>query len=173
MCHGLLPAGSLHVLQAMTSALITVYLPDEVYKENWYGFMDWLGKRTDVDWRLCKNYKQDAGERYDIVWFISPEWDINLTEAVIETLNPRMVLMYLHNGHMPQDDFNRLRALSRDLPLLTMAPHVANYVQQRLNADPTAAGASKAEWMIPTLKYEGNRRCKLPQLQVPPSFPQQ
>lgn len=145
---------------------MTVYLPKAVLQDNWYGFLDWLGKRTDVNWRLCGRYEQDHNEHYDVVWFISPEWDIDLTERVIRTLNPKMTLLYIHNGHMPQYDFDRLRALSSNMPLLTMAPHVARYVQQRLDARPAAEGASRAEWMIPTMKYQADRLHSQHQTQV-------
>jgi hypothetical protein len=34
-------AGAMHVLQGLTSAPVTVYLPAEVLLRSWHGFTDW------------------------------------------------------------------------------------------------------------------------------------
>ena len=47
-------------------------------------------------------------------------------------MQPALQLFYIHNGHCPDQDFEQLKALSPDLPLVGMAPHVASYVSNRL-----------------------------------------
>lgn len=49
-------AGAMRVLQPLTSAPITVFLTSKVLNENWYGFMDWLGKEEGFEWKDCADY---------------------------------------------------------------------------------------------------------------------
>lgn len=66
------------------------------------------------------------------VWFISPEFDLDSISHVSKQIQPALQLFYIHNGHMPDEDFEKLKALSPVLPLVGMAPHVASYVANRL-----------------------------------------
>jgi hypothetical protein len=161
-------AGAMHVLRPLTSAPVAVFLPAQVLKGNLYGFMDkgWIGSSEGFLWRDVQQFDQE--ERFDLVWFISPEWDTKYIKDVAQQMNPRMALYYVHNGHMPAEDFDILKGLSPDLPLLTMAPHVAQYVRRRLQenssstagvAAAAAAAACDAEWVLPIFPYQPAEPC--------------
>jgi hypothetical protein len=160
-------AGAMHVLRPLTSAPVTVFLPAQVLQGNLYGFMDkgWIGSSEGFLWRDVQQFDQE--ERFDLVWFISPEWDTKYIKDVAQQMNPKMALYYVHNGHMPAEDFDILKGLSPDLPLLTMAPHVAQYVRERLqeNSSSTAgvaaaaAAACDAEWVLPIFPYQPAEPC--------------
>ncbi|WIA10164.1 hypothetical protein OEZ85_010368 [Tetradesmus obliquus] len=153
-------AGAMHVLRPLTSAAVTVFLPAAVLEGNLYGFMDkgWIGSMEGFIWRDVKQFDQE--EKFDLVWFISPEWDAKYISSVAKQMDPKMALYYVHNGHMPDEDFDVLKRLSPELPLLTMAPHVAQYVASRLqeNSSSTAAAAApaahEAEWVLPIFPYQ-------------------
>lgn len=109
------------------------------------------------------------------MWFISPEFDLQSISEVAEQMKPALQLFYVHNGHMPEQDFNQLRALSPDLPLVGMAPHVATYVTNRLGQPsqeqqlstataPAAAQAAKAEWLLPIWPFLPQQPCSLVRL---------
>jgi hypothetical protein len=168
-------AGAMHVLRPLSSAAVTVFLSAEVLEGNLYGFMDegWIGSMEGFNWRDVKQFDQE--ERFDLVWFISPEWDTKYISSVAQQMNPRMALYYVHNGHMPEEDFDILKGLSPELPLLTMAPHVAQYVRTRLqeNSSSTAAApaaapaaAQDAEWVLPIFPYQPAEPCTHQQAQV-------
>jgi hypothetical protein len=100
-------------------------------------------------------------------------------------MQPALQLFYIHNGHCPDQDFEKLKALSPDLPLVGMAPHVASYVTNRLQQqhaqqeqhgqpqeqqeqqqaagcaaqEAAAAGSSTAEWLLPTWPFEPQQPC--------------
>lgn len=159
----------MRVLKPLTSAAVTVFVTSRVLKENWYGFMDWIGDEDGFVWKECEAY--DGSEAFDFVWFISPEFDLQSISAVAEQMKPALQLFYVHNGHMPeqQQEFNQLRALSPDLPLVGMAPHVAAYVTNRLEqssqeqqlSTSTAQAAAKAEWLLPIWPFVPQQPCSL------------
>jgi hypothetical protein len=112
------------------------------------------------------------------VWFISPEFDLDSIRQVSQQMHPALQLFYVHNGHMPDQDFDTLQDLSPDLPLVGMAPHVASYVTSRLQqrqqhchheAQLTASAAlaaaaepeavSTAEWLLPTWPFTPQQPC--------------
>lgn len=119
------------------------------------------------------------------VWFMSPEFDLDSISHVSKQMRPALQLFYIHNGHMPDQDFEQLRALSPDLPLVGMAPHVASYVTHRMQqgqprqqedgvaaaaastvqeAAPSSGLPSTAEWLLPTWPYEPQQPCSLVRL---------
>jgi hypothetical protein len=107
---------------------------------------------------------------HSFVWFISPEFDLPSISQVAQQMRPALQLFFIHNGHMPDTDFDRLSALSTDLPLVGMAPHVASFVSNRLQQkrqqqqqqDGTSQqqqqqqhlGASTVDWLLPTWPFE-------------------
>lgn len=159
-------AGAMHVLRPLSSAAVTVFLPAEVLEGNLYGFMNkgWLGSMEGFDFKDVKQF--DQAEKFDLVWFISPEWDTKYISSVVQQMKPITALYYVHNGHMPEEDFNIIKGLSPELPLLTMAPHVAQYVRTRLqeNSSSTedaaaAAAGHEAEWVLPIFPYQPADPC--------------
>eukprot|EP00775_Hariotina_reticulata_P006842 gene6842-7060_t len=150
-------AGAMHVLQPLTSAPVSVYLTDKVLNHNHFGFMEWLGSAEGFEYKDCAQIKDNTA--YDLVWLISPEWDISWTEQVLRKMQYKVALLYVHNGHMPDADFSRLRRLSPHFPLLTMSPHVADYVSNRLqqassDSDKHVDGAASADWVLPIWPYQ-------------------
>jgi hypothetical protein len=113
------------------------------------------------------------------VWFLSPEFDLDFISSVSQQMQPALQLFYIHNGHMPDEDFNKLKALSPDLPLVGMAPHVASYVtgrlqqgqQQQQQGQQQEQGHAQqqqqqqqttgdtAEWLLPTWPFEPQQPC--------------
>lgn len=93
-----------------------------------------------------------------LVWYISPEFDLPLISELVPRLRAAgtaLQLLYVHNGHMPDADLQALRCLAGDdAPLLGMAPHVAGFVQRRLDAQPQPGAADRADWVLPTWPYE-------------------
>lgn len=159
-------AGVMQVLRPFTSGPITVFLLSEVLNGNRYGFMEWLGQLDGFQYKDCKQFEQTAPGTYDLVWYISPEWDSTMIQRIGEQASPKLALYYVHNGHMPEPDFDVIKRLSPDVPLLTMAPHVAQYVSRRLQDNKTAGAATTAEWVLPTFPYQPLEPCTLQQMQV-------
>lgn len=160
-------AGAMHVLRPFSSAAVTVFLPAQVLQGNLYGFMDtgWLGSMEGYIWQDIQQF--DQAERFDLIWFISPEWDTKYISSVAQQMNPKVALYYVHNGHMPDQDFETIKGLSPELPLLTMAPHVAEYVSTRLQENSSrAAAAHEAEWVLPIFPYQPADPCTQHQAQV-------
>lgn len=107
------------------------------------------------------------------VWFISPEFNPESISKVAQQMRPALQLFYIHNGHMSDQDFQTLKALSPDLPLVGMAPHVASYainrLQQQQEGQPSASAAhqaaagsvavSTAEWLLPTWPFAPQQPC--------------
>jgi hypothetical protein len=152
-------AGAMHVLQPLSSAPVTVYLTDKVLNHNHFGFMEWLGSAEGFEYKDCSHINDKTA--YDLVWLISPEWDVTWTEKVLQTMQYKVALLYVHNGHMPDDEFSRIRRFSPQFPLLTMSPHVADYVSDRLqqtssgsSSDKDNVGAATADWVLPIWPYQ-------------------
>eukprot|EP00879_Flechtneria_rotunda_P019704 GHRR01020705.1.p1 GENE.GHRR01020705.1~~GHRR01020705.1.p1 ORF type:complete len:222 (+),score=62.43 GHRR01020705.1:167-832(+) len=150
-------AGAMHLLKHLTSAPVTIYLPAKVLKTNWYGFTSWLGGREGFIWKECKEY--DGATTYDLVWFISPEYHIPWVAATAKQMQPKVAMYMVHNGHIPDADFNRIKAWSPDFPLLTLAPHVAKYISNR-------TGSVEPQWILPIYPYQPANACALADLQV-------
>jgi hypothetical protein len=55
-------AGAMRVLQALTSAPVTVFLTSKVIQQNWYGFVDWLGREEGFVWKELQEYDGEAYE---------------------------------------------------------------------------------------------------------------
>jgi len=157
-------AGAMHVLRSLTSLDVHVYLPAKVLAANWYGFASWMRGAPGVQWRQLKEY--DGRERYDLAWFLSPEYHIPYVEQVVAAMRPKVTLLYVHNAHMPEADFARLRKLSESagVPLTTLAPHVARYIRNRTAAAGGAGGAVEPVWMLPVYPYAATRACGMQDL---------
>lgn len=54
-------AGAMRVLQQLSTAPVTVFLTSKVLRNNWFGFMDWLGSEKGFVWKELEDY---AGEQY-------------------------------------------------------------------------------------------------------------
>ncbi len=63
----------------------------------------------------------------------------------------------VHNGHIPDDVFAALAALSPRLPLLTLAPHVATYISNRTQSVPP-------QWVLPIYPFVPAKPCDLKDL---------
>lgn len=149
-------AGAMHILKQMTSAPVTIYLPAKVLKTNWYGFINWLGGREGFIWKEGKEY--DGKTQYDLVWFITPERHLPWITTVSEQMKPKVALYMVHNGNLPDTDFKVLNKLAGNMPLLTLAPHVAKNISKRVTNPP--------EWVLPVYPYTPAAECRLSDLQV-------
>jgi hypothetical protein len=151
-------AGAMLVLKRLTSAPVTVYMPAKVIKNNWYGFMSWLGTKEGYIWKDSTEY--DGTTKYDLVWFISPEYNTAWVGTVFDQMQPKVAMVMVHNGHIKDDDFKKLDALSQksQVPLITLAPHVAKYISNRTELQP--------EWVLPIYPYQPASACGLADLQV-------
>ncbi|KAF6265350.1 hypothetical protein COO60DRAFT_1041000 [Scenedesmus sp. NREL 46B-D3] len=147
-------AGAMHVLRPFSSAAVTVFLPAQVLQGNLYGFMDtgWLGSMEGYIWQDIQQF--DQAERFDLIWFISPEWDTKYISSVAQQMNPKVALYYVHNGHMPDQDFETIKGLSPELPLLTMAPHVAEYEGESCLSGFSIAGSTDSSLRNYTRMWE-------------------
>jgi hypothetical protein len=97
------------------------------------------------------------GTTCSFVWFISPEFDLESISQVADQMKPALQLFYVHNGHMPDTDFDQLKALSPDLPLVGMAPHVCSYIGDRLQQQPQQPQQQQqqqADWLLPIWPFE-------------------
>jgi hypothetical protein len=154
-------AGAMHVLRGLTSLDVHVYLPAKVLAQNWYGFASWMRGAPGVVWRQLKEY--DGRERYDLAWFLSPEYHIPYVEQVVAAMKPKVTLLYVHNAHMPESDFARLKKLqsAAGVPFVTLAPHVARYIQNR-----TAGTESAVDpvWVLPVYPYVATKPCGMQDL---------
>lgn len=148
--------GVMHVLRGLTSLDVHVYLHAKVLARNMHGFASWMRGIPGVAWRQLTEY--DGREQYDLAWFLSPEYNIPYVELVIASMQPKVTLLYVHNAHMPEPVFARLRKLqaAAGVPFVTLAPHVARYIQNR------TAGTDDAVdpvWILPVYPYAATREC--------------
>jgi hypothetical protein len=156
-------AGALQVLRRLSSAPVTAFMTPGVLVGDRFGFSGWLGRTPGVEWRSLEDAERNKGHGFDLVWFLSPEWDIQRTRAAAVALRPRVALYYVHNGHMPAQQLAELAALcGPDVPLLGMGPHVARHLAARLSGElhellldglPTPRHARVAEWLFPTAEW--------------------
>ena len=149
-------AGAMHVLGELTSAPITIYLNERVMKTDWYGFKSWMGKRPGVIWKDCKEY--DGKTEYDLVWFVSPEYHLPYIAQVTAQMKPKVGLYMVHNGHIPFEEIKKVEELAKGSAILSLAPHVANFVANRSSL-PT-------EWILPIYPYQPANVCALNDLTV-------
>eukprot|EP00882_Tetradesmus_deserticola_P011348 GHRQ01012006.1.p1 GENE.GHRQ01012006.1~~GHRQ01012006.1.p1 ORF type:complete len:210 (+),score=43.33 GHRQ01012006.1:43-672(+) len=150
-------AGAMHVLKPLTSGTVTVFLPAKVLKTNWYGFRNWLADKEGFEWKDSKDY--DGTTTYDLVLFISPEYHTSWVAQITEQMKPKVALYYVHNGHIPDADFSKLKALSPKFPLLTLSPHVAKNISAR-------AAPMEPQWLLPIFPYAPASVCSLADVQV-------
>ncbi|GBF89288.1 hypothetical protein Rsub_02165 [Raphidocelis subcapitata] len=155
-------AGAVNVLQQLTTEPVDVYLPEKVVKANWYGFLSWMGEMEDV--RLIDSNNYDGVTHYDLVWFISPEFrppalkmsvaeHVKATGEMIARMQAKVVMLMVHNGHLPEDVFNGVASLATPgVPLLTLAPHVASSIANRTRSP---------GWLLPTLPFAPAAPCAL------------
>ncbi|KAF8068202.1 Ugt3a1 [Scenedesmus sp. PABB004] len=149
-------AGAMQVLSGLTSAPVTVYLPAKVLSGNWYGFRNWLGAREGFEWKECKDY--DGTTTYDLVWFVSPEYHISWVASVAAQMKPAVALVMVHNGHIPDADFNKIKAINPGFPLITLSPHVAANISSR-------AAPVSPQWLLPIYPYTPGNACALADIQ--------
>jgi hypothetical protein len=149
-------AGAMHVLGDFSSAPLTIYLNERVMKTDWYGFKSWMGKRQGVIWKDCKEY--DGKTQYDLVWFISPEYHLPYIAQVTAQMKPKVGLYMVHNGHIPLEEIRKVEDLAKGTAILSLAPHVANFVGNRTSL-PT-------EWILPIFPYLPANVCALHDLTV-------
>uniref|UniRef100_A0A383VTG1 Glycosyl transferase family 1 domain-containing protein n=1 Tax=Tetradesmus obliquus TaxID=3088 RepID=A0A383VTG1_TETOB len=149
-------AGAMHVLKPLTSGPVTVFLPAKVLKTNWYGFRNWLADKEGFEWKECKEY--DGTTTYDLVLFISPEYQTSWVAQVAGQMKPKVALYYVHNGHIPDAEFNRIKAMSPKFPLLTLSPHVAKNISAR-------AAPVEPQWLLPIFPYTPASVCSLADIQ--------
>jgi hypothetical protein len=149
-------AGAMHVLRDFSSEPLTIYLHEKVMNTNWYGFKSWMGTQQGVIWKDCKDY--DGKKQYDVVWFVSPEYHLPWVAARVAEMKPKVALHMVHNGHIKDEDMQKVLALTSGSTVYTLAPHVAKYITNRTKA-PT-------EWILPIFPYTPANVCALADLQV-------
>jgi hypothetical protein len=149
-------AGAMHVLRDFSSAPLTVYLHEKVMNTDWYGFKSWMGTQQGVVWKDCKDY--DGKKQYDVVWFVSPEYHLPWVAARVAEMKPKVALQMVHNGHIKDEDMQKVLKLTSGSTVYTLAPHVAKYITNRTKA-PT-------EWILPIFPYTPANVCALADLQV-------
>jgi hypothetical protein len=105
--------------------------------------------------------------------FESPGFDRAWVCAASRAAPPTTLqLLYLHKGAMPQQTLEQLAPLSSPgVPLLGMSPHVARYLNGRLQQQPGAADGPAAEWVLPTWPYQppqaaADSSCDAPQVRA-------
>lgn len=136
-------AGYLEVLDA-TMGDVTVFLHPRVVVGNHMGFMDYLGynKLTFKDYRDLKSH-------YDVIIFISPEWNLPTVQAIVQVSKPKVVIAAIHNGNAKT--LKSIASLTSNTHLVTLAPHVANNV--------SSVSQNIVHWVLPTKAFTASNPC--------------
>jgi hypothetical protein len=151
-------AGAIHVLQHFTTSPITVYVHRRVISDNLYGFKAWMQPQRGIVLKKCKEY--DNATRYDLVWFVSPEYDLAEVADRIKQMQPKAFLLMIHNGHMLEEPMQKLIQLAGDQPLFSLAPHVANFTMKRPRV------TKQVEWVLPIYPFSPAQPCTSSNTQV-------
>lgn len=133
-------AGFVHILREYEDST-TVYMHQlNFHGRAWdFGFLDFLG-RTRCKVRVLPSVEIPE---FDIVVFVSPEYRVEYVREFIERTQPKLVFFMVHNGDAER--LPELATLHSNAHLLTLAPHVAKYVSNRLTGSNTTVN-----WMLPT-----------------------
>jgi hypothetical protein len=74
-------------------------------------------------------------------------------------MDPKVLMYMVHNGHMAEPEWDKVKSLaSKDVPVLTLAPHVANSIGDR--GLPVAP-----DWILPIFPFEPRKPCTLEALE--------
>lgn len=151
-------AGALHVLRHFTTSPITVYVHRRVLSDNLYGFKAWMQPQQGLLLKKCHEY--NSATRYDLVWFISPEYDLTEIADRIKQMQPKASLLMIHNGHMKEEPLQKLIQLAGDQPLFTLSPHVANFTMKRPRV------TKQVDWVLPIYPFTPAQPCTSSNAQV-------
>ncbi|KIZ04003.1 hypothetical protein MNEG_3957 [Monoraphidium neglectum] len=128
-----------------------------------------MGNMEGVVFKDCSRY--DGVTTYDLVWFVTPEFpqpSKRLTKdqhraqmrQMIGQMQPKVLMYMVHNGHMKNDDWEKIKSLaSPDVPVLTLAPHVAASIGDRGLPLPP-------DWILPIFPFDPPNPCTLADLKA-------
>lgn len=149
-------AGAMNVLRNFSSEPVTVYLHEDSIQVDHLGFQPWMASQEGVVWKAFKDY--NSTKTYDLVWFISPEYDVKDIKKAYSSMKPKVALFMVHNGHVKEDNLNQLLSMTSGGPVYTLGPHVAQYITNRTK--------SQAEWLLPIMPYKPFQPCHLEDMQA-------
>lgn len=159
-------AGMVHVAAHMF-AQVDVYLSHQVATNNFRGTRDLLeayphttlygigslGNCTKVNNTAGNStegcIKPVYGGEVDLVITISPEYRPSTSQMIIQKVKPLWVVAMIHNGNTPK--LSQVVVLHRRITLVTLAPHVAHFVGQRINRT--------VDWILPVAPHRPVESC--------------
>mmetsp|Transcript_40261 Transcript_40261/g.89407 ORF Transcript_40261/g.89407 Transcript_40261/m.89407 type:complete len:399 (+) Transcript_40261:273-1469(+) len=130
----------------------TIYLHPLNFRERTFdfGFMDLL---KEYPGRM-RGLSSLSFPQFDVAIFVSPEYRVDYVREVIQRMQPRAVVMLIHNGDAP--GVVHLPGLHSNTHFMTLAPHVAKFVNNRLNM-------TTVDWMLPLRPMQPVRPCDVVQ----------
>ena len=130
-------AGYIHILEHY-AATTTVFMhplnfPDRALD---FGFIEFMSDEFTGDVRGLPALGMPP---FDVVIFISPEYRVNYAKEFVARAKPQLVILVVHNGDA--ETVSDLRTVHKNAVLVTLAPHVAKFVSDRLKY--------QVDWMLP------------------------
>lgn len=154
-------AGFLHVLsQDLGPQYLDVYLDDQTIDQNPVGSWD-LFKEYPANYKRISNVSGYTPA--DAVITISPEYNLDQNKAFVKKVKPKQVLVMVHNGEDVFAPLEDIREMHPNVTLVTLAPHVANFVTKRLNVS--------VGWMLPIHPFRPTVRCTVSNTVIAPDSP--
>lgn len=143
-------SGLLYLLTPYNKHL-DVYLGPYTRSQNYDGVWD-LIRWSKASFKRTTDNLQAKGLSYDLVILVSPDYELEVNEKLVRQMKPKLLLCIVHNSDYAQMD--RLLALSRNLELLTLSPHVAKSL--------TLATKRDADWMLAVYPFHPETGCAAP-----------
>jgi hypothetical protein len=100
--------------------------------------------------------QQLGGQQFDVVLLVSPEYDVDGTAKCLEATRPRAALAWVHNGDSPH--VRSLGKLLGGIRLLTLAPHVSGFLENRLRREGGGANVT-VPWVLPVFEFKPAHPC--------------
>lgn len=144
-------AGLVNILKDYANST-TVYLHPLNFQDRQldFGFVDFVNDFRGKLMGLPSVYVP----QFDVLIFISPEYRVPYVREFIDRARPKLVVMMVHNGDA--EGLAELTTLHSDIFMLTLSPHVAKFVSQRLNRT--------VDWMLPLKALVPKQPCQSAQL---------
>jgi len=152
MFHQEMLPGYIHVLKVVNVNL-SVFLPHRLLNktEDRFGLLDCRLPSTDTRF-LPLN--AEPPKFVDAVIFISPEYSQDYVKTFLSQTEARRVAFVIHNGDAKA--LPGLLEIRPDAELFTLAPHVQQFVSNRVNRT--------VQWLLPTRPSSiADRNCSLKQ----------
>lgn len=114
-------SGLLHVLRPYHK-YIDVFLSPHSRTANFDGAWD-LVRWSKVTFRKTDVKPGALKVKYDIVILVSPDYELETNEALVQQMQPKLLICIVHNSDFK--DMDRLLQFSDNMELLSLAPHAA------------------------------------------------